>query len=65
MKLKIPAIKKLMAQQRLTHAKLGELAGLTRCGVNLILSRGTCSIPNAGKLADALGVEIEEIIDET
>ena len=65
MKLNVPAIKRLMAQQRLTQEALGQLAGLSRVGVSTILTRGTCTVINAGKLADALGVDVSEIWNET
>ncbi len=65
MKINIRAVKILMAQKQMTHAQLAELAGISRPTITTLLTRGTCSIPNAGKLADALGVEVEAIIDES
>ena len=65
MKLNIPAIKRLMAMQRLTQAKLANKAGLSRQSLNGILSRGTSTVVNAGKIADALGVDVTEIWKET
>lgn len=64
MNLNVPAIKRLMAQQQLTQEKLGQLAGMSRVGISLILNRGTCTVVNAGKLADALGVDVSEIWNE-
>ena len=65
MKLNIPAIKRLMAMQRLTQAKLADKAGLSRQSLNGILARGTSTVANAGKIADALGVDVTEIWKET
>lgn len=59
--LNIPVIKKLMAEKRMTGVELAKLTGISRQNISTILRRGTCSIKNGGLLADALGVEIEEI----
>lgn len=64
MKLNTFAIKKLMADRRLTVSKLAELAGVTRQSMSTILARGTCSIANAGRISDALGTELEVIARE-
>ncbi len=58
------AIKKAMAEKRLTTAALARLMGHKPQNVGLMLNRGTCSTVNAGLLADALGVDIEEIWSE-
>ena len=65
MKLNVPAIKRLMAMQRLTQIELADKAGLSRQSIGGILARGTSTVVNAGKLADALGVDVSEIWDET
>jgi lambda repressor-like predicted transcriptional regulator len=64
MKLNNLAIKKLLAEKRMTMTELSKLTGLNKSMVSLILRRGTCSIKNGGLIADALGVEIEEIWKE-
>lgn len=64
MKLNILAIKKLLAEKRMTMTELAKLTGLNKSLVSLILRRGTCSIKNGGLIADALGVEVEEIWKE-
>nr|MBQ4456588.1 helix-turn-helix transcriptional regulator [Clostridia bacterium] len=63
-KLDITAIKKLMVEQRMTGVALAKLTGISRQNISTILRRGTCSSKNVGLLADALGVEIEEIWKE-
>lgn len=65
MKLNIPAIKRLMAMQRLSQFALADKAGLSRQSIGGILARGTSTIINAGKIADALGVDVSEIWNET
>lgn len=65
MKLNVPAIKKMMAMKRMTQIELGKLSGISRTTLNSILCRGTCTVINAGKLADALGVDVSEIWNET
>jgi len=65
-KLNIPAIKKLMANKRMTQKELGALCGFKSSGsISAILCRGTCSVKNGGLIADALGVQVEDIWDET
>lgn len=64
MKLNVPIIKKMMANKRMTHAELGRLAGISRQSISIILTRGTCSLKNGGLIADALGVDVEEIWKE-
>lgn len=64
MKLNITAIKTKMAEMEYTGRKLAQMAGLSSTGVSSILHRGSCSIPSAGKIARALGVELETIMKE-
>lgn len=64
MKLDTFTIKKHMANKRLTVADLARLMGIARQNLSTILTRGTCSIINAGRIADALNVPIEEICKE-
>lgn len=43
---------------------LAQAAGISRPTVYGVKSRGSCSPETAGKLADALGVEVSEIIQD-
>lgn len=61
MKLNVLAIKKLLAEKRMTITALAQAAGISKSLMCLILRRGSCSIKNCGLIADALNVEIEEI----
>lgn len=63
-KLDVMTIKKGMVEKRLTGAKLAALSGLSRNSISTILTRGTCAVVNAGVIADALGMEIEDIVRE-
>lgn len=65
MKLNVPAIKKLMANKRMTQKELSDLTGLKPSAVSAIFCRGTCSVKNGGLIAYALGVQIEDIWGET
>ena len=63
MKLNVPAIKRLMATKQLRQSDLAELAGVTRQSVSTFLTRGTYSIINAGRLAQALEVDLDVIAE--
>lgn len=64
MKLNVPAIKKIMANKRMTQKDLSNLSGLKPSAVSAILCRGTCTVKNGGLIADALGVDVSEIWNE-
>lgn len=61
MKLNIPHIKKALACRGWSQKTLSEMSGLSRQSICTILRRGTCSFPNASKIAQALSMDIEEI----
>lgn len=63
MKLNVLAIKRLMANQQLTHVELSKRSGISRQSISVILARGSCSIINVGRLANALQVDIEAIVN--
>ena len=62
--LNVTEIKKLAAENRLRNKDLAERAGISAQGVSAILRRGTCSVSNAGRLADALDVDVQRIWKE-
>lgn len=64
MKLNTTHIKAMLATRSMTQVALAEKAGISRQSISTILGRGTCSLPNAGKLARALEVDVTEIIKE-
>ena len=62
--LDIITIKRLLAENSLTASALSTRSGISRQSVSTILGRGTCSVTNAGKLARALGVDVDTIWKE-
>lgn len=61
--LNIGVVLRHMAEKRLTSAALAKRAGLSPQGLSGILRRGNCTAINAGRLADALGVGVELIME--
>ena len=61
MRLNRKTLQILVARQAI---KTADLAGLSQSTVTSIINGKTCTILSAGKLAKALGVDIEEIIEE-
>lgn len=49
----------------LNVTRLAEMSGLTRCTISSIRGGKSCNETTAQKIADALGVKIEEIIEES
>ena len=54
----------ILAERRMTQAKLAELCGVSRQNICAVLSKGRCKPVTAGKIADGLGVRVSEIIKE-
>ena len=57
-------IKILMADLEMNQTMLAEKCGIARQNLSAMLTRGTCSIVKVGKIAKALGVDVQEIIKE-
>ena len=53
----------MLAERGLTQAALAADSGLSRQSVSTILTRGTCAPKSAGKLASALGVPVESLLE--
>lgn len=64
MKIDSIKIKLLMAEQEINQNELAEKCGISRQNISLTLSRGTCHPVKTTKLANALGVSVQEIIKE-
>ena len=64
MKINRQKIELEMARQGISTTQLAEKAGIARQNISTVLGRGTCTPPTAGKLAKALGVDIEAIAEE-
>lgn len=54
-------IKELRIEKGMTVQQLADAAGLSKRTVEDILRRGDCVVSNAIKLADALGVTLDEL----
>ena len=57
-------VKKRMGDKRMTNTELARLMGISRQAVSMMMGRGTCSHINAALIADALGMEFEDIVKE-
>lgn len=63
MKINVRVAKVALVKKGMTMTALAEKAGLTSRAVGTILKRGSCSIISVGKLANALGVDVEELME--
>jgi len=54
-------IKKIRNEKGLTVQQLADAAGLPKRTVEEVIRRDTCSVGTAIKLADALGVSLDEL----
>ena len=53
-----------MAEAKLTGRALAERMGCSKQAISALLARGTCSHINAMKLAEALGADYNDILEE-
>lgn len=53
----------MTAANGLNFSKLSELSGISRQSISTIKTRGTCSAKSLVKLANALGVNVEELLE--
>lgn len=52
------------ARKKKSVAELAESYGVSRARMNVILSQREVSVVSAGRLAEALGVDVTEIIED-
>lgn len=64
MRLNSNLVKMHIAKLRMTQADFASVAGLSRQGLNNILVKQTCHPDSLLKIADALGLDPEELIRE-
>ena len=57
-------IRIILAQKETNQADLAKMCGMRPQALSEILSRGTCTLKTVGKIANALDVEVTEIIKE-
>lgn len=64
MKLNTWKIKLILAEKEMNQSDLAEKIGVNRQQINEILSRKTCSLKTLGRIAEALGAPVAEIVKE-
>lgn len=64
MKIDTRKIKLILAERGMTRTELSDLCGISRQNVSTILTRGTCELKTAGKIAKGLGISVAEIAKE-
>jgi len=57
-------IETILADRRMTKTALADLCGVSRQSISTLLRRGTCEPRTAGKLAEGLGVPLNDILEE-
>ena len=62
MKIKVSMLYAGIAQNKITMTELAKRTGLAKQSISAIIHRGSCSPKTVGKIADALGVDVKEII---
>ena len=53
-----------LARKKMSVTKLAEVYGVSRARMNAILNQRTVSVMVAGRMAEALGVDVTEIIKQ-
>ena len=53
-----------MARQDMTQLRLVELSGVSRATISGIQNGRSCSSRSAGKIADALGLSLETLLED-
>ena len=64
MRISIRKIETIMARKGFTKSILSDRSGISRQNISTITLRGTCEPKTAGKIAQGLGVDISEIMED-
>lgn len=64
MKISKRKIETIMARNGFTKSVLSDQSGISRQNISTITLRGTCEPKTAGKIAQALGVDVTEIMED-
>lgn len=64
MKISRESVEVVMATKGMTYAQVAELSGMGRPDFSQVLKKGRCTPRTAGRIANALGVSVQTIIDE-
>lgn len=62
MKINIDRARAAIASRGMTQKAIAERAGMNPSRVSEILSRGSCDPRNAAKIAEAIGIDIEYLL---
>ena len=54
----------ILAERGMSKADLAKICGISRQNISTLFTRGTCWPKTAGKVAEALGVDVTEIVRE-
>lgn len=63
MKISKEKIELILAKKNLKVVEAAKIMGMTRQNFSTIKNRGTCTPATAAKIANGLGVEVEELIE--
>lgn len=64
MKINCLKLDALQAEQGLTCGQVAEKAGMSRQNFSTVRTRGTCTAVTLGKIARALGVPVESLLED-
>ena len=64
MRVNTSKIKAILAERDMAQKDLAAIAGMSSQSISAILTRGTCELKNAGKIARGLNVPVSEIMKE-
>ena len=62
-RLKPNIIKHIALEKRISQTELGELSGVSRCTLSAISNGKTCKYATVKAIAEALEVDVEELIE--
>lgn len=64
MKINSKAIVILLAQKGMTRSDMAKRASMSRQTASTLLKRGTCEPRTLGRIADALEVDVEQLMEK-
>jgi DNA-binding Xre family transcriptional regulator len=56
-------IRVALAEKGMTQANLSQKSGISKQNLSIILKKGRCHEITAGKIASALGIQVEQIME--
>jgi len=61
MKIDSHKVKVILAEKMITMSQLAVMSGISRQTLSAIISRGSCSLVSAGKIAHSLNISVDTI----